>query len=167
MKDKNINSLAHVCTVHCLTWASAGGCRGCECSPLEFENDDAICCSPVKYLKFFARAFGARNNYTKTKFKMSKNHLKFLFFFCPQCEKSTIFQPWLALTAFNFVLSAKHFLKLTVFSFLCENEKKLVFVLPPGKFPGDAHAVLYTTVFCKSKKNPRLIFTHMKTVIAY
>ena len=27
---------------------------------ITFENDDVICCSRVKYRKFFARAFGAR-----------------------------------------------------------------------------------------------------------
>ena len=29
--------------------------------PMEFETDDVICCSPVKYPNIFARAFGARN----------------------------------------------------------------------------------------------------------
>ena len=32
--------------------------------PLEFENDDVICCSPVKYPKVFVRAFGARMRHT-------------------------------------------------------------------------------------------------------
>ena len=36
------------------TWGSA---------PLEFENDDVICCFRAKYPKIFARAFGARNIY--------------------------------------------------------------------------------------------------------
>ena len=31
--------------------------------PLEFENDD-VSCSPVKYSKLFARAYGARIKYT-------------------------------------------------------------------------------------------------------
>ena len=44
-------------------WASAGGGR---MPPLEFENDDVICCSPVKCPKFFARAFGY--NIIKTNF---------------------------------------------------------------------------------------------------
>ena len=32
--------------------------------PLEFENDDVICCSHAKYPKFFARALGARIKHT-------------------------------------------------------------------------------------------------------
>ena len=44
-------------TVHLRAWASAGG-------GAEFENDDVICSSPVKYPKFFARAFNARIKYT-------------------------------------------------------------------------------------------------------
>ena len=42
-----------------------GGAGGCECSPLEFENDDVIRSSPANYLIFFVGAFGACNNCTK------------------------------------------------------------------------------------------------------
>ena len=45
-------------------WASAGGGRRGANAPLEFENDDVICGSPVQYPKFFARAFGARIKHT-------------------------------------------------------------------------------------------------------
>ena len=38
--------------------------QGGRMPPLEFENDDVICCSPVKYPKFFARDFGARMKHT-------------------------------------------------------------------------------------------------------
>ena len=40
--------------------ASTGGQK----TPLEFENDDVIGCSSVKYPKFVTRAFGARHGYT-------------------------------------------------------------------------------------------------------
>ena len=33
--------------------------------PLEFENDDVICCFRAKYRTIFARAFGARTNTLK------------------------------------------------------------------------------------------------------
>ena len=39
-----------------------GGARGCNCTPLEFENDDVIYCLQVKCTKFFARASGASTN---------------------------------------------------------------------------------------------------------
>ena len=77
-----------------------GGAGGCECSPLEFENDAVICCSPAKYPKFFDVQ------------------------------------------------------KLTVFSFLCKNEKSyfwLKIVLPPGKFPGDAHDDKHAINFAKQR----------------
>ena len=40
-----------------------GGATWGSCPPLEFENDDVICCSRGKYPKIFALAFGARIKY--------------------------------------------------------------------------------------------------------
>ena len=41
-----------------------GGQGGRMPHPLEFGKDDVMCCFPVKYPKFFARAFGVRIKHT-------------------------------------------------------------------------------------------------------
>ena len=40
--------------------------------PLEFENDDVICCFHAKYPKIFDRAFGARIKFPSIKSKTAK-----------------------------------------------------------------------------------------------
>ena len=64
--------------------------------PLEFENDDVICCFRAKYPKMFARAFGARIKYPLIKSKAPKNcenfrsclrHFCQSTRFCPPLEK--------------------------------------------------------------------------------
>ena len=58
-------------------------------APLEFENDDVICCSPVRNPKFFARALGARIKTHLNLVENVKNHE--IFPFLPSArEKSTI-----------------------------------------------------------------------------
>ena len=79
-----------------------GGQPGAVAPPLEFENDDVICCSRGKYLKIFARSPTAlASNILKFSLKRRKNRKFFVrafgaskngsFFqsarFCPPLEK--------------------------------------------------------------------------------
>ena len=56
-----------------------GGATWVSLPPLEFENDDVICCSHGKYPKIFARAFGARIKYPYIESKTPKKSRKFSF----------------------------------------------------------------------------------------
>ena len=65
---------------HLLGFMGAGrGVQGrCTCTPLEFENDDVICCLQVKCTQNVARASGARTDWPKTRYKNSKSLQKWL-----------------------------------------------------------------------------------------
>ena len=51
-------------TVSYMGVSRGGGVQGLRMHPLEFENDEVICCSPTKYPNYFARAPDAHNYYT-------------------------------------------------------------------------------------------------------
>ena len=73
-----------------------GRARGGECPLLEFENDDLICSSSVKYPTFFfARTSDGRNNPTQISQKCQK-FTKLLVFLPLARKKSTIYFFWLA-----------------------------------------------------------------------
>ena len=91
------------CLMFLQPWASAGGCRGVRMLPLEFENDDAICCFPVQYPNFSLA-------------------LSALAIITPKFSST-----WLVLTALNFVSGAENLQKWTVFSIVCKKTKKVDF----------------------------------------